>query len=118
MNTITKRIEIDLYSPTSYEVVIAQQGDNISRTIEFVLYNQGEPYLFTDKDHEILAVIGGRRGDHSSFMKECSLTDNVITAVLDSSILYEAGAVQAKIFLYDSNTDTILSTIPFLISVQ
>ncbi len=118
MNTITKRIEIDLYSPTSYEVVIAQQGDNISRTIEFVLYSQGEPYLFTDEDHEVLAVIGGRRGDHSSFMKECSLKDNVITAVLDSDVLYIPGTIQAKIFLYDSNTDTILSTIPFLISVQ
>ena len=118
MNTITKRIEIDLYSPTSYEVVIAQQGDNISRTIEFVLYSQGEPYLFTDEDHEVLAVIGGRRGDHSSFMKECSLKDNVITAVLDSDVLYVSGTIQAKIFLYDSNTDTILSTIPFLISVQ
>ncbi len=118
MNTITKRIEIDLYSPTSYEVVIAQQGDNISRTIEFVLYSQGEPYLFTDEDHKVLAVIGGRRGDHSSFMKECSLKDNVITAVLDSDVLYVPGTIQAKIFLYDSNTDTILSTIPFLISVQ
>ena len=118
MNNIIKRIEIDLYSPTSYEVIIAQQGDNISRTIEFVLYNQGEPYIFTDEDSDILAVIDGRRGDHSSFMKECLLEDNIITAELDSNILYEAGTIQAKIFLYDDKTNTILSTIPFLISVQ
>lgn len=119
MDSITKKIEIDFYSPTSYEVVIAQQGDNISRTIEFTLYNQGEPYNITEEEaSNILAIIEGRRGDHSSFMKECELKDNVITAILDSNILYEAGTIQAKLFLYDSNADTILSTIPFLISVQ
>lgn len=119
MDSITKKIEIDFYSPTSYEVVIAQQGDNISRTIEFTLYNQGEPYNITEEEaSNILAIIEGRRGDHSSFMKECELKDNVITAVLDSNILYEAGTIQAKLFLYDSNANTILSTIPFLISVQ
>lgn len=118
MNAITKKIKIDLYSPTSYEVVIAQQGDNLSRTIEFVLYNQGEPYILPNENPEILAVIEGRRGDHSSFIKDCSIKDNVVTAELDGNILHDPGTIQAKIFLYDAGNNAVFSTIPFLISVQ
>lgn len=118
MNTITKRIEIDLYSPTSYEIIYAQQGDNLTRIIEFALYNQGKPYTIPEGGDQILAVMEGRRGDHSSFMKECPIKDNLITATLDSSILYVPGTIQAKIFLYEAKTNAILSTIPFQISVQ
>lgn len=118
MNAITKRIDIDLYSPTSYEVIYAQQGDNLTRIIEFALYNQGSPYIIPNEEHEILAVMEGRRGDHSSFMKDCPIRDNLITATLDGAILYEPGTIYAKIFLYEAETNAILSTIPFQISVQ
>ena len=44
MDSIIKRIEVDVYTPTFYEVIKAQQGDSKTRFVEFVLYNQGDPY--------------------------------------------------------------------------
>lgn len=114
MDNVIKRIEIDLYSPTSYEVVKAQQGDNLSRIIEFVLYDQENPYTIPDN---ISIKLEGHRGDNSSFPpKDCTVSENIISCTLDNDILYEAGTVEAKIVMYD--TDSILSTIPFKIHVQ
>lgn len=116
MNNVIKRIEIDLYSPTSYEVIKAQQGDNKSRIIEFVLYNQGNPYTISDNIHIMLE---GHRGDNSSFPpKECAVKNNIITVILDSDILCESGIAEAKIVMYDISNDSILSTIPFKVHVQ
>ena len=116
MNNVVKKIEIDLYSPTSYEVIHAQQGDNLSRAIEFVLYSQGVPYSIPDN---VTIYMEGHRGDNTFFEpKPCTVSENVITAILDSDILYESGTAEAKIVLYDSDHDAILSTIPFSISIQ
>lgn len=116
MNTIIKRIEIDLYSPTSYEIIKAQQGDNHSRILEFALLNNGSPYTISNN---ILIKMEGHRGDNSSFPpKDCTIVNNIITARLDNDILYEPGTVEAKIVMYDKSDDSILSTIPFKIHVQ
>lgn len=127
MDNIIKQISIDLYSPTSYEVIYAQQGDNSSRVIEFILYDKGEPYAIPQNT---LIRMEGHRGDHSSFIKEnCTLSDNVIRATLDDDILYAHGIVEAKIILTQraekessesngNSHDVILSTIPFRIHVQ
>ena len=116
MKNIIKRIEIELYSPTSYEVIKAQQGDNKTRIIEFILYDQGEPYILENQDIKI--TMEGHRGDKSSFIKDCRFTDNIISATLDSDVLSEPGTVCAKIVMYNSSDESILSTIPFQISVQ
>lgn len=116
MKNIIKRIEIELYSPTSYEVIKAQQGDNKTRIIEFILYDQGEPYILENQNIKI--TMEGHRGDKSSFIKDCCFTDNIISATLDSDVLSEPGTVCAKIVMYNSSDESILSTIPFQISVQ
>ena len=115
MDKVIKRIDIDLYSPTNYEIINAQQGDNYSRIIEFVLYDQGKPYNLSSNG--ISVRIEGHRGDQSSFIKSniCSITDNIITVILDSDILYACGTVEARIVL--SNGDMTLSTIPFRLRV-
>lgn len=115
MDNVKKRIDIDFYSPTAYEVIKAQQGDNNSRIIEFVLYNHGKPYTISNN---ISVKMEGHRGDNSSFIKDCTIADNIITVALDSDILYEAGTVEAKIVMYDLSNNNILSTIPFKIHVQ
>ena len=127
MDNVMKRINIDLYSPTSYEPIQAQQGDNNSRVIEFILYDKGEPYAIPQNT---LIRMEGHRGDQSSFIKEnCTLSDNVIRATLDDDILYAHGIVEAKIILTQraekessesngNSHDVILSTIPFRIHVQ
>ncbi len=116
MNNITKTLTIDLYSPSSYEVVKAQQGDSKSRTLEFVLNNQGAPYHIPDN---VEIYLEGHRGDRSPFPpKPCTVSDNRIWAILDGDILYAPGTAEAKIVLYDSAADAVLSTIPFSISIQ
>lgn len=116
MDAIKRKIDIDLYSPTSYEVLKAQQGDNLSRIIEFVLYDQGEPYQIPS---DVFIRMEGSRGDNSTFIKDnCTISNNVISTVLDNDILFAHGTVEAKIVLYNISDDTILSTIPFKIHVQ
>lgn len=116
MDIIKKQIDIDLYSPTYYEILKAQQGDNLSRVIEFTLHDQGKLYNIPNN---ITVRLEGHRGDNSSFIKEdnCSISENSITVILDSDILYAHGTVEAKIVMEDSN-NYILSTIPFRIHVE
>lgn len=116
LNNVAKRIKIDLYSPTSYEVIKAQQGDNNSRVIEFELYDQEKPYTISNN---VSIKMEGHRGDNSYFQpKDCTVTDNIITVTLDSDVLYEAGTVEAKIVMTNTSDSSILSTIPFKIHVQ
>lgn len=121
MENVITRIEVDLYSPTSYEVIKAQQGDSLSRIIEIVLLNKGEPYAIPTKNVSIR--LEGHRGDGSSFSKSnnCTLNNNVITVVLDNDILFYSGTVEVKVVLYelpDDGTKRILSSIPFRVHVQ
>lgn len=114
MNTITKRIEIDFYSPTSYEVIKVQQGDHNAREIELILYDQGKPYEITDN---ITLQFTGYRGNGSAFFKNncVSAKGNCITVTLTNDILYYAGTINAKIVLYDTPNRCVLSTVPFQI---
>lgn len=121
MEKVIKRIQIDLYSPTCYEVIKAQQGDNNLRVIEFEIFADGEPYTLEN----VTARLEGHRGDGSSFIKDCSILDNIISSTLDADVLYDAGYIEAKVVLSDTssyNPDTglsdTISTIPFKIHVQ
>ena len=121
MENVITRIEVDLYSPTSYEVIKAQQGDSLSRIVEIALLNKGEPYVIPT--HNVSIRLEGHRGDGSSFSKgsNCTLKDNIITVVLDNDILFYSGTVEAKVVLYelpDDGTKRILSSIPFRAHVQ
>jgi hypothetical protein len=60
----------------------------------------------------------GQRGDKSSIVKDCTYSDNVVTVILDEDLLYYSGICKLKIVLYDLDESTILSTIPFTLSVQ
>ena len=116
MNTVIKRIQIDLYSPTCYEVIKAQQGDDNTRIIEFEILNQGEPYILSN----VFANLEGHRGNNteSSFIKKCDISQNIVSIVLEDDILCYSGIAKAKIVLYDKTDNSILSTIPFKISIQ
>ena len=123
MNNILRQIEIDLYSPTSYEVIKAQQGDKNSRIIEFILYDNGNPYILTDN---IFFRFIGHRGDGSSFSKteeECiTRNGNQIQVTLLEDILFYSGTIEAKLVMYELSEQSeqsiqkVLSTIPFKIS--
>ena len=115
MDSIIKRIEVDVYTPTFYEVIKAQQGDSKTRFVEFVLYNQGDPYTVPVG---VIAKLEGSRPNKSPIVKPCTVKDNVITVELDRDILYYHGVSNLKIVLYDTDKSEVLSTIPFTLSVQ
>ena len=116
MNKVIKRIQIDLYSPTSYEVIKAQQNDNNSRVIELEILNQGESYDLSN----VLVKFEGHRGNNSdsSFIKSCSISDNIVSVTLDEDVLHYPGIAEAKVVLYDLSDESVLSTIPFKIHIQ
>ena len=115
MDSIIKRIEVDVYTPTLYEVIKAQQGDSKTRFVEFVLYNQGDSYTIPSG---VIAKLEGSRPNKSPIVKPCTIKDNVITVELDRDILYYHGVSNLKIVLYDTDKSEVLSTIPFTLSVQ
>ena len=115
MNNIIKQIEVDVYSPTFYEVIKAQQGDKNSRFVEFILFNQGDPYTVPDNT---IVKLEGSRANKSPIIKPCIIKDNSITIELDSDLLYYHGISHLKLVLYEENEKSILSTIPFTLSVQ
>ncbi len=115
MNNIIKQIEVDVYSPTFYEVIKAQQGDKNSRFVEFILFNQGEPYTIPN---DITVNLEGSRPNKSPIIKPCTIKDNVITIELDADLLYYHGIYRLKLVLYEADGNTVLSTIPFTLSVQ
>lgn len=120
MNNILTQVKIDLYSSTSYEVIKAQQGDKNSRIIDFILYNQGEPYELSDN---VFFRFVGHRGDGSSFSKteaECiTRNGNHVSVTLPEDVLSYDGIIEAKLVMYETSGKserTVLSTIPFKIS--
>ncbi len=115
MNNIIKQIEVDVYSPTFYEVIKAQQGDKNSRFVEFILFNQGDPYTVPN---DVIVKLEGSRPNKSPIMKPCTIKNNVITTELDADLLYYHGIYRLKIVLYEADGNTVLSTIPFTLSVQ
>ena len=117
MNNILKTIKIDLYSPTSYEVITAQQGDHNSRIIELILFEQGQNYKIPEN---ITLGFMGFRGNGSTFFKDdcISINENHIFVTLTNDILYYAGTIEAKIVMYNMQNRSVLSTIPFQIICQ
>jgi len=115
MENIITKISIDLHSPATYEVIKAQQNDTNSRVIEVVLTNNGNPYLL----NEVSTIkFGGHRSDGSSFIQDCTYTDDLIIIALNENILALHGLHEGKISLYDSSNNQILSTPTIKISVQ
>lgn len=107
MESIVTSIEIDLYSPATYIVVKAQQHDNNTRIIKITLKYNGKEYVIPDN---VIIQFEGHRGNNTSFIKKCTLEGNVIVVTLDNDILNFSGQAEAKVVMYDSNKNEILST--------
>ena len=115
MNNTIKQIEVDVYTPTTYEVIKAQQGDKNSRFVEFILYDQGDPYMIPEGTK---IKLEGSRPNKSPIIKPCTIKDNIVTMELDADLLYYHGVSHLKIVLYKDDESAVLSTIPFTLSVQ
>lgn len=115
-NGIITDVNLDLYSPTDYQLIYAQQGDIDSRYLRFTIWDNGEPYIFP-KDMEVNLL--GERSDGVAITKTISDVDfsnNIITYLIDEDIICICGIVNLRLtLLYGSGR--IISTIPFKIRV-
>lgn len=114
MESIVTSINLDLYSPTSYEVVKAQQGDKNLRQIHFNIFSNGDPYDVSDCTR---VQVEGNYADGVPFFDEVSASGNTVIYTLNESVLYAAGIVKARLVFYNTD-DSVLSSISFRISVQ
>lgn len=115
-NEIITDVNLDLYSPTDYQLIYAQQGDIDSRYLRFTIWCDGEPYIFP-KDMEVNLL--GERPDGAAITKTISDIDfdnNAITYLIDDDVICISGIVNLKLALLYGNGQ-IISTIPFKIRV-
>lgn len=119
LESIQEQLEtsnLDLYSPTDYQLIYAQQGDINSRYLRFKIWDEGEPYVFP-KDMEVNLL--GERPDGASITKTISDIDfnkNIIAYLLDKDVICVGGIVNLKLTLLYGNGQ-VISTIPFKIRV-
>lgn len=115
-NEIITDVNLDLYSPTDYQLIYAQQGDINSRYLRFKIWDEGEPYVFP-KDMEVNLL--GERPDGAAITKTISDIDfnkNIITYLLDKDVICVSGIVNLRLTLLYGNGQ-VISTIPFKIRV-
>lgn len=115
-NEIITDVNLDLYSPTDYQLIYAQQGDIDSRYLRFTIWDDGEPYIFP-KDMEV--NLFGERPDGAAITKTISDIDfgnNTITYLIDKDVICIGGIVNLRLTLLYGNGQ-IISTIPFKIRV-
>jgi len=117
LENIVTRINIDLHSPATYEVIKAQQNDNNSRIIEVILTNQGKDYNLQDENVSLIQFQGDK-ANGKSFIKGCAYANNIVTIMLDANILHDAGICKGRIVMYNPNNEVIMSTPTIKISVQ
>ena len=116
-NEIITDVNLDLYSPTDYQLIYAQQGDIQSRYLKFTIWDEGEPYVFP-KDME--AYLLGERPDGCAIakkiIKDIDFNNNKITYLIEKDVISVYGIVNLRLTLLYGN-GSIISTIPFKIRV-
>ena len=110
---ITKVVNVDLHLPI-YERLTAKQGDIASRFILFHLLDGDTPFDLTGKSVRVYA----RKPDKTEIFNDLIINDETkgyCTLELTSQCLAEAGIV--KMELYISESDKVLTSIPFDLEV-
>lgn len=110
---ITKVVKVDLHQPI-YEKLTAKQGDIASRFILFHLLDGDTPLDLTEKSVRVYA----RKPDNTEIFNDLIINDRAkgyCTLELTSQCLASAGTV--KMELYISESDKVLTSIPFELKV-
>lgn len=110
---ITKVVNVDLHQPI-YEKLTAKQGDIASRFILFHLLDGDTPFDLTGRSVRVYA----RKPDKTEIFNDLIINDETkgyCTLELTSQCLAKAGIV--KMELYISESDKVLTSIPFELEV-
>ena len=110
---ITKVVKVDLHQPI-YEKLTAKQGDIASRFILFHLLDGDTPLDLTEKSVRVYA----KKPDNTEIFNDLIINDRArgyCTLELTSQCLAKPGIV--KMELYISESDKVLTSIPFDLKV-
>ena len=110
---ITKVINVNLHQPI-YERLTAKQGDIASRYLLFHLLDGDKPFDLTNRTVRVYAI----KPDKTEIFNDLTINDaskGYCTLELTSQCLASAGVV--KMELYISESDKVLTSIPFELEV-
>lgn len=121
MNTIVSKINIDLRKPTETPVIHAVQGEREARMVELTLLVDESPWVIPEG--ALLTVRYGKStlsGGYYDTLPDgtpaCSYDGNIITMVLASQMMEQAGMVLAQVEIL--HEEQLLTTFSFQLMVE
>ena len=113
MNHITTTINLDFAKDASQEYVFAKQGDQETRFVEVIPFDNGQAYTLTGG---ITARVGATKPDGTTVLDDCTISGGKIYVELTAQMLAVAGILTAEVQLYDGTE--LLSTQIFYVKVK
>lgn len=113
MNTITTKINLDFAKDPSKEYVWAKQGDQETRFVEVIPFDNGQAYTLTGG---ITARVGATKPDGTTVLDDCTISGGHIIVELTAQMLAVAGILVAEVQLYDGTE--LLSSQIFYVKVK
>lgn len=112
--TILRSIRLDFAKAAPSEYIYAKQGDQNSRILEILPFNNGTAYTIPEGT---TARFGAKKPDGTQVLNDAMIEDGKIYVTLSSQTLAVSGTVTAEISLYGASNE-LLSSQHFHIMVE
>lgn len=113
MNNITTTINLDFAKDASQEYVFAKQGDQETRFVEVIPFDNGQAYTLTAG---ITARVGATKPDGTTVLDDCTITDGHIFVELTAQMLAVPGIMVTEVQLYQGTA--LLSSQIFYVKIK
>ena len=113
MNNITTTINLDFAKDASQEYVFAKQGDQETRFVEVIPFDNGQAYTLTAG---ITARVGATKPDGTTVLDDCTITDGHMFVELTAQILAVPGIMVTEVQLYQGTA--LLSSQIFYVKIK